>query len=520
MGRSLTWTIGSLAVFALHADRLDTIGVRVLRQVDPTLLGSGVPVAQVEATDTTNSPPTFEVNPAAVGQPTNLFSYTSDLGTATNYPNSVGAESGHADSVGAAYYGANGVAPQISHVDNYEANHFYNSIISPLTFIPPAIAARIVNQSFVFDGLTPAERATAEQDYDNYAANHNTLFISGAGNSGQIIPVATCFNGIGVAVVDGSTSVGPTADGRSKPDLTAPGGATSFSTPYVSGAAAVLLQAATRGDGGSSTATNALTLKTLLINGAVKPADWTNGPATPLDGRYGAGIVNVFNSWKQLSGGKHAFIETSSPPTGGAHPPGANPNNVAALTGWDFNSLTSTAGQTDRVNHYYFNLPASTTGTVTLTATLVWNRAAALSPLQMTVINNLNLFLYNAATGNLVLASTSAVDNVEHLFVPALPAGRYDLQVLKSSANQATTAETYTLAFEFFTLPLNLALTDTNIVLSWPVAPTGFRLESTASFTPPIVWSNVNAAVAISNNLNHVTLPAPDAQLFFRLKRP
>ena len=38
-------------VFSLQAGDLDTIGVTVLRQVDPTLTGSGVKVAQPEASD-------------------------------------------------------------------------------------------------------------------------------------------------------------------------------------------------------------------------------------------------------------------------------------------------------------------------------------------------------------------------------------------------------------------------------------------------------------------------------------
>ena len=46
---------------------------------------------------------------------------------------------------------------------------------------------------------------------------------------------------------------------------------------------------------------------------------------TPLDARYGAGVLNVFNSWNQLHGGKHPFIEATSVINGNAHPPGAIP---------------------------------------------------------------------------------------------------------------------------------------------------------------------------------------------------
>ena len=101
------------------------------------------------------------------------------------------------------------------------------------------------------------------------------LFVSGAGN-GVNPPQApsTAYNGICVNAISMSPATsGPTSDGRSKPDLTAPGNETSYSTAEVSGAAALLLQAANRGDGGAGTATSAgdiRTLKALLLNGATQ----------------------------------------------------------------------------------------------------------------------------------------------------------------------------------------------------------------------------------------------------------
>ena len=70
------------------------------------------------------------------------------------------------------------------------------------------------------------------------------------------------------------------------------------------------MQAALRGDGGSDTnsAADMRTIKALLLNGAIKPADWTNNPPSPLDTRYGAGVLNVFNSYEQLAGGKHGSL--------------------------------------------------------------------------------------------------------------------------------------------------------------------------------------------------------------------
>ncbi|HXR04546.1 MAG TPA: S8 family serine peptidase, partial [Verrucomicrobiae bacterium] len=505
---------------SLRAGNLDTIGVTVLRQVDPTLTGTGVQVAQPEAGY--NLGTNWEVNPGAVGQPVSLFTYTSADGSTNSFPNSLSSESGHADGVAGNFYGIpSGVATNIAHVDNYDADYFYNSIVATNVINDP-----VVNQSFIFcnadySHLAVSDEELVDSQYDDYAALYNTLFISGAGNGGptnqaQVYPAATCYNGLGVAAFGGSSCIGPTLDnGRCKPDITAPAGVTSFSTPLVAGAAAILVQAASRGDGGADTnaANDLRTIKALLLNGAIKPNGWTNGTASPLDARYGAGVVNVFNSWEQLKGGRHAFIESASFSSGGAHPPGANTNNEPTLIGWDYNTISTSPTQ-DTVNHYYFNLPGG--NAFTLTATLVWNKQY-----QANSINNLNLFLYNAANSNLVACSTSLVDNVQHIFLPTLPAGRYDLQVLKSgSVAQVSQSETNALAFEVFNMPLSVGLTNSNVVISWPVAPTGFQLQSATSLAPPVSWVSVTNAVSIANNENVVTLPLGGGNQFFRLTLP
>jgi hypothetical protein len=501
-----------LAARSLPAGNLDTIGASLLRQFDFTLQGTGIKVAQVEAPETTNSPPPFEVSPAAVGQPVSLFKYFSYFDQSTAYPNTAGEESGHANGVAANFYGTSwGVVPQINHVDNYEALYFLNSKIGSLT----AIQSRIVNQSFIFD-----QSSTIEQDYDDYAARYNTIFVSGAGfNGGQVRPAATSFNGIGVGVSDvANPPFGPTPDGRCKPDISAPGTYASYATPYVSGSAVILAQAAARGDGGtnSSAATNLITLKALLLNGAIKPNGWTSSPTSPLDFRSGAGVVNVFNSWNQLRGGKHKPIETTSVSTNSPHPPGTNLNNEPSLVGWDYYSITNSTS-TDKINHYYFNL--SGTNSYTLTATLVWNRQQT-----KPAINDLNLFLYNTADNSLVISSVSTVDNVEHLTLPQLTPGRYDLQVQKrATASQVSVNETYALAFEMFSSSLQIGPTNGNsVAITWSVSPAGFTLESSSSLTPPVPWTQVDAPVSANTNTsqNLVILPVGGDDQFFRLKRP
>ncbi|MDB5173367.1 MAG: hypothetical protein JWN51_2140 [Phycisphaerales bacterium] len=449
-----------------RAAPLDAIGVTQLRARDATLTGTGVSVAQVEAS-LQGSITAFEVNPAFVVQPVGLFTYIGATGATVvgTFPNAVGVDSSHADTVAGNFYGTvGGVAPGVQHVYNYDANYFYNTLIVG----NQPISGSIINQSFIFTSQTAAGQQEVDRKYDNYAFNHGALFISGAGNgdtnNGRVSAPSTSYNGIGVAVYGAPSSVGPTLDnGRSKPDITAPASATSFSTPFVSGAAALLAQAGARGDGGPNTAsvaTDPRVIKTLLINGAVKPADWTHSPTAPLDTRYGGGILNADNSYILLHAGKHTFSASNT--TGSLL--GTAPANITGVqdpvAGWDFTTITSTS-IADAVNHYVFH-PTAAAGvsSYTLTATLTWFRHADESS-----INDLNLFLYDATTSTTTPLdkSISAVDNVEHLFTLNLkPGDVYDLQILKAGglAGSATVtdAETYALAYNFAALPESASL--------------------------------------------------------------
>ncbi|MDB6057716.1 MAG: Fibronectin type domain protein, partial [Verrucomicrobiales bacterium] len=297
----------------------------------------------------------------------------------------------------------------------------------------------------------------------------------------------------------------------------APGQETSFSAPYVSGGATILLQAAARGDAGTNVAgaSDIRTVKALLMNGAVKPSNWTHTASMPVDATHGtgAGVLNIFNSYKQMTFGQRRLIETTTVGTGAAHPPGSNQGNESSMVGWDFSTITTLPVQ-DSVAHYYFNLPA-TDGTYTLTATLVWNR-----PLSSTSINDLDLFLYRTSDGAQIALSTSRVDNVEHIYIPSLPAGRYDLQVLKNSGTKSiSNTETYALAFESFVIPLSISNQSGTVGITWPLYPNGFTLESTPSLSPPIAWTPITSGVVISNNSYRLSVNSPSGMSYYRLRR-
>ena len=502
-------------------------GLTAFRAVTTNLDGSGIHVAQPEASLTTNLL-TFEVNPTNVPQPALSYVYTTFTGTTDSFPNALGVESSHADTVGGIFYGIPfGVATNVANVDNFEADYFYSNYLSDPTL--PDIGDQVVNQSFTFGPLSASDQESLDSDYDNYAVQNQTLFVSAANNFGNnpvVCAPGTDYNCISVGAYANGTyvnSIGPTSDnGRCKPDLTAIGGATSFSTPLVAGAATVLMQAGLRGDGGRDPggATDFRTIKAVLLNGAVKPPDWTNSTASPLDARYGSGVMNVLNAYEQLAGGEHAFLSGTRVPIGSPHPPDNRPGQIAALSGWDFNTNTS-AANFDAINHYYFQpVSGGGAGAWTVTATLVWNRQLGESN-----INQLSLFLYDCARSNLMACSTSLVDNVQHLYVPRLSPGRYDLQVWKAGgiagSNIVSDAETYALAWALVSPKLLLTRSGTNLLLEWPVYPNGMVLES-ATNLPWSTWTtNILPAPTITNGQYCLPInPANPVQLFRLTAKP
>jgi len=493
----------------LRAGDFEVIGGALIQSLVTNLDGAGVAVLQPEAGESAAT--NWQVNPTVLGQQNEVFTYSASGGSTNQFPNTLGGSSGHAGAVAKNFHA---LAPGSLRLDNCEASYFYSSIVSQLAtnFNNP-----LANQSFTFGNVSASAQQTIDWNYDNYASQYNTLFISAANNGGAVSPPATSYNGLAVGAYNGSSSVGPTIDnGRAKPDLTAPGSSTSYSTPLVTGAAALLRQAALRGDGGDTNAAADLRVtKALLLNGAIKPAGWTNQFPSPLDKRYGAGVVNVFNSYRQLTAGKKNPSAMFFTATNSAHGVAGSANPINALSGWDYNTNSSVVGS-NGVSHYFFNVTNGIAdATFTATATLVWNRH-----LRKTGINNLDLYLYEADSGACVAVSASLVDNVEHLYLPRLMPGRYDLQVVKNGGTMISATEPYALAFEFFSMPLKVAPSADGLVLTWPVYPTGFTLQMATNLVPPLVWTPLtNVTVLVTNNENCAVVSPTEGTQIFRLSR-
>lgn len=442
------------------------IGLTALLAIKPTLLGTGVNVAQIEADSTNTSTNGWGYEPAPETSAskityygfepsgeTSTGAYTSPLPFPSYNPLYA---SGHATIVANIFYnGAGTVSPDVSKIGSYDAWSFWNYVVMPLN----ATQYSIFNQSFAYTGSSAGQLDNYNYGYDQYINKFNTVIVSAVGDgastvtgtpapTNQINAPATCYNGIGVGAFNGNTGIGPTYDGRCKPDITSPGGETSFSTPVVAGCCAILKQVLPDSD--------SRLVKALIMNGAVKTSGWKkeNGSTQPLDYTMGAGVVNILNSYNLAVSPKLNVSSTSYNNTTSIENP-----NLGQL-GWDFNTITSLS-TTLATNHYAFTIPINSANNYNYQASimLVWN-------VQITTngeaLNNLTLSLYNAA-GVLIAQSNSLKDNVQHIYV-SVPPGDYDLQVTKLAVNQVSIKETYALSVSFTPIvPVNPVLTATEI---------------------------------------------------------
>ncbi len=258
--------------------------------------------------------------------------------------------------------------------------------------------AEVIN--FSFGGSTTNDDTPLARFFDAVVSQLNVVTAIAAGNSGSapqtLLSPGIAPNPISVANVQDngtpsrwddtirdSSSRGPTAAGRKKPDLAAPGtgitsadnsweGAnpdwvsytgTSMAAPHIAGAAALLI---------SRGVTDPLAVKALLINTAEDKGDpgW--------DAAYGWGYIDLTNASFHI---EDVYLSTV------AEAPDARLYAGPALSGD--------------------------------TATLVWNRRVLYNgvayPNTAYTLSNLDLFAYREGDNTLIHSSTSTIDNVEQV---------------------------------------------------------------------------------------------------------
>jgi len=148
---------------------------------------------------------------------------------------------------------------------------------------------------------------------------------------------------------------------------------------------------------------------------------WERTPSQPLDNLFGAGELNVFNSWLITHGGQNPGSTTT-------------PTSAVDASGWDY----QTADPGTEVE-YLFEIPEGKTAQE-LSIILSWNyeitdTGAGTTFTPVDSFANLDLELVDSL-GMTIDQSISTVDNVEHLYLTDLGPGSYTLKV-STDASQA-----------------------------------------------------------------------------------
>ncbi len=345
-----------------------------------------------------------------------------------------GTPSGHATGVGVRYYGlVSSFSPEIGSIHSWSANTWLGSggLRSGTGDLPISDSSSALNHSWIGSfGTNPADITAAEDVYRrlDYVVQQNQTFVAAGMNNGYstILPqlLGQGYNLVTVGRSDGQHSAGFTTlagNGRIKPDIVAPAGTTSDATPIIA-SAGLFLRATAEADANLALAADPRALKALLLATASKYKfpEWTQTSTRPLDLRYGAGELNVYNAHRTLTSGQRAFSASTTHPA----------------RGWDLNTTTNNSpGRT-----YFFEIPTNNTAS-RFSATLAWHRQITYNSFLGTysaINRNLTLRLHSASNFNVgaqIAESASPVDNVEHLYLPNLAPGRYILIVTTPTNN-------------------------------------------------------------------------------------
>ncbi|OAI09530.1 hypothetical protein A1353_04270 [Methylomonas methanica] len=358
--------------------------------------------------------------------------------------------SGHADSVGARFYGKDSIAHGINNIASYDANAWIESLISP-TALAPVNASRIANHSWIGNGDSVSETAMILRFVDRQVQRNEFIQVVGMNNGLSDSPLlGSAYNAIAVGRTDGRQDRGSDAvdsiytAGRTRPDVVAPQTTTSGATPIVAAAAALLVETGHKGAAnlsqgsidieGVGTVYNAErgeTVKAALLAGADRATQNTSitdnivdyrssGHQTlnGLDDRFGAGQLNILHSYQIIASGEQDSLED-----------GGNPNGIG-LAGFDvdteFGGLASNSLAT-----YKFAAAAD----LNLQASLVWNLGVWNDLNLTTTLHDLNLELFDATEQNIAAFSASSVDNSENLWLSLVFGHHYELRVKSGEAS-------------------------------------------------------------------------------------
>jgi len=453
-----------LIALPAQADYKDDVGYTMLESELGVGIpdGTGVPVSEVEAAVLVGDDSAWMPN---AGDPEFNDATITDISGAIP-----GIFSGHATSVGKRFFGnTTSTSPGITGIAAYLADHWIDDGFLRINtgggpvYQPLSSASRIANHSWIGNAGIYNEDSLARLDW--VIETDEMVQVVGFTGSTSNPLLGSAFNVIAVNKTAAPTNAGSASaggiytSGRVKPEIVAPEISASTATPRVASTSALLIDAAhsnpswsTDPAGISTTNRNGDTIynaerveiiKAALMAGAdrstsnststditdyrINAADQTSNG---LDRRFGAGQLNVFNSYQVIAAGEQNSIEDYA---GGA--------GLINSTGFDYDKAFGGSNGSNAAATYYF---AQTGGPARLTASLVWNLAIAGGNKNQfdgsATLYDMDLLLFDVTDpGNWILVGNSAStnENTENLWQLLDDGKDYALRVERGAAQGA-----------------------------------------------------------------------------------
>ena len=461
-----------LAACAPPQDSPDTFGYEKLRRElgTATADGSGVMVQLVEARTAIAEEIDGVKTSIATGFAPNIGDMEFIGKEFLVTPQIFGHFSGHATGMGRKFFGNTiSTSPGIVDIQVYESIIWLDAVLNlGRNRLPVAQAERIANHSWVgsmeHPELPGTRNVRALRRIDWLVATDEFIQVAGFNGNPNSPVFSAGWNVISTSHIDGASVSGSASVGhddyprdRVRPDIVVRESNPSSATARVSSAAAVLIEAGHGDENSSKDLARSLTMnrsgdvifnaerneviKAALMTGADRtifadaPLSAESSPEVTgfrlnesdrtkngLDRRYGAGHLNVYNSYGVIIGGETNSAEDEPAP-----------DRFLMGSGFDYDESFGGLRDSNEQGTYFLS---AATGSMRLIATLVWNaKITAGTDLKFdrpARVFDLDLYLYDVSDPDSwkpVTHSASRTDNTETVRFDLLPGIDYALRV-------------------------------------------------------------------------------------------
>ncbi|MBL0700827.1 MAG: hypothetical protein JJV92_08095, partial [Desulfosarcina sp.] len=361
------------------------------------------------------------------------------------------AYSGHATSVGNLFYGnTSSMTPGIDLIDSFSAGDWLVSGFLNTgnnTTKPDTTSARVANHSWIGSFSGDTYTSDALRRFDWLIDRDEYIQVAALSNGSTNQPLfSSSFNAVIVGRTDGIHGHGlPYVDetytnNRVSPDIVAPMGTTSSATPVVASAAALLVHlghenpylstdpelsyAVNRNEGTIYNAERSEVIKATLMAGADRwtsnsgdaniidyRSDEANMAPNGLDSRYGAGQVNIYQSYHIIASGEQNSYDDDPD----------NDRGDIGLLGFDYDPCFGGEDDCNNTGSYYFSTDSEH---IRLVVNLSWNlmiNGGETDSFDGTAaLYNLDLILSDITDADnpvIITSSESLADNSENIWI-------------------------------------------------------------------------------------------------------